>query len=523
MKSLKFSKFQLTNIIIGFIVAIILILSIKGQVGNPSILDLKTPFWVNNGPLELSPDRGRFALLYSIVENNSFQFTNDIASYAAPDVGYDNGKFVSLFAPGLSLIIIPGYILGYILGASVVGTIAIITAFSIINFILIRKICLRLDTGVFSANIAALTFLFATNAFSYGVSLYQHHVTVSLILFSIYALMAFRPVIALSVVWVLCIVGIMVDYPNFFLMFPIGVYALTKILVVNKVGENFTFKLNTFYLATVLIAIIPLFLFAKINQESYGSPTKLAGTVSQVKNFETEISDEHKPVDSLDTKLIINEQTESDRNAVGFFETRDMLRGFSILLISPDRGVVFYTPVILLGLLGFAFLYRRDTGLGNLFLSIILINLVLYSMWGDPWGGWAFGPRYLIPSFAILSILLGLAFKNYRRNIFFVLAFTALFTYSLYVNTAGALSSNAVPPQVEVLKLEELSGQIQRYTFKRNTDLLNVNASKSFVFNTFVKDSLNSWQYFWIIFTTVFTVTIWCVFSAFFGSKNEKN
>ena len=42
-----------------------------------------------------------------------------------------------------------------------------------------------------------------------------------------------------------------------------------------------------------------------------------------------------------------------------FFKTRNLLNGFYIHLLSPDRGIIYYAPVILLGLLGFLFLLAK--------------------------------------------------------------------------------------------------------------------------------------------------------------------
>src|SRR3990167_4401427 len=101
--------------------AVILGLSIRGHPGNPKSNDLNSPYWKDDGPLELSPDRGRFVLTYSLVEDNSFFFSTDLARFTTPDLGYFKGKYVSLFAPGLSYLLIPGYYLGRYFGASQIG------------------------------------------------------------------------------------------------------------------------------------------------------------------------------------------------------------------------------------------------------------------------------------------------------------------------------------------------------------------------------------------------------------------
>jgi len=157
--------------------AFILVLSVRGKYGNPSIGELSTPEWQTHGPLELSPDRGRYALLYSVIEDKSIYFSVDIARFAKPDLGYKNGNYVSLFAPGVTLLLVPGYILGKYIGISQVGAFLVISLIALFNFVLIVKICEKLGIKKSIATLCAFAFLFATPAFSYAVTIYQHHVT----------------------------------------------------------------------------------------------------------------------------------------------------------------------------------------------------------------------------------------------------------------------------------------------------------------------------------------------------------
>src|SRR5690606_17399700 len=125
---------------------------------------------------------GRFALAYSLIENNSFYFTEEIARFASPDVGFHKGNYVSLFAPLLSFLATPGYLLGKYLGASQVGAFATISVFAILNLLLIRSVATKLGANSIAATIGAISFVFASPAFAYAVNLYQHHVSTFLIL-----------------------------------------------------------------------------------------------------------------------------------------------------------------------------------------------------------------------------------------------------------------------------------------------------------------------------------------------------
>lgn len=500
---------QLVSFFILITVALLLIINIRGNAGNPTVDELNSEKWVINGPLELSPDRGRFALMYSIAENKSVHFSVPIAKFASPDLGYYNGYYVSLFAPGLSFLITPGYIIGKYFGISQIGAFAVITIFAIINFWLLRKIILSFGFDYIVANLCAMTFIFATNAFSYGVSLYQHHLSTFCVLAAIYALKRLSPFLGLSTVWFLCGLSILIDFPNFFLMFPIGLYGLIKIIKIKNETDKIQVSVNFVKILTLAYIIPPLFFLASFNQLSYGSPTKLAGTVTQVK----EIDENGQPAIVVGKQISkggssVEETTKQERSAVNFFRTRNMQQGLYILLFSPDRGALYYSPIILVMILGFIEFYKKEKTWSVVLIAVITFNLTLYTMWGDPWGGWAFGARYLIPTYAVMTIAMAYAVEKYRKNIIFIILFIALFSYSAFINTIGGITSNANPPQVEVLQIEQLSKKQEKYTYERNLDQIVEDKTKSFVYNTYLVNKINVWNYFKLIYGTILSLFI---------------
>ncbi len=483
--------------LIGFFVfcGLILALSLRGLGGNPGPKELNSTIWREDGPFELSPERGRFALLYSIAENHSFQFSNDIGKFAIPDVAISKNKYVSLFAPFLSFITTPGYIIGKIFGVSQVGTFAVISIFAIINLILIRSIAIRLGANPIPSIIGGLVFLFATPAFSYAVNLYQHHVSLFLLLLSIYLLLKSNKIWSQLLVFLLCGISIPLDYPNFFMMFPIGIYALNRSISIQKISNRFSIKINLYKILAILVIILPIAFFLWFNYESYGNPFQLSGTLQTAKHVQ----------DPNDLSSILLEQKDAKdskpdkKSAVGFFRTRNLVNGFYIHFISPDRGIVYYTPIVLFGIIGLVLALRKKPQMVPLLIAIMGANILLYSMWGDPYGGWAFGSRYLIPSYAILSIFVALFLTFWRKKYFLMPIFAFVAFYSIVVNTLGAITTSANPPQVEVLDLEKISGLIQKYTYERNWNFLMTGHSKSFVYQTFLKDYISTFGFFFIL------------------------
>lgn len=495
-------------IVLVLFCGIVLSMSLRGLPGNPTSLELNNNQWKDDGPLELSPERGRFALTYSLIEDKSFFFSLPIARFATPDLGYKNGNFVSLFAPGVSFLVIPGYLLGKIFGASQVGTYAMVSFFAVLNVLLIRAIAIRLGANKLAASLGALVFIFATPAFPYAVTLYQHHISVFLMLLGIYALLKFQKIWSLSIIWFLSAVSISVDYPNFFMMLPIGLYALGKIFVIKYQEDKVKFSIKVLGFVTIFAAVIPLVFFLWFNNSSYGSPFQLAGTVASVK----EIDSQGKPAAPKGTeKEEIAKLQNPDlqtKTAVNFFKTRNMLGSLFSHFLSFDRGIIVYTPVILFGFIGFILSYKKKVKGIGLVISVMAANIVLYSMWEDFWGGWAFGSRYMIPTYAMSAIFIGLLLTYWRRYSFFLIFFSLFLIYSIAVNTMGAITSNRNPPQVEVLALEKLSGQVEKYTYTRNVDYLNSNQSKSFVFQTYANKYLTAWQYYQLLFLSISLVSL---------------
>lgn len=501
--------------------SIVLALTVHGIVGNPTSESLLSPIWRDNGPFELSPERGRFALTYSIIENGSFYFSKPIAQFIVPDLGYINGHYVSLLAPLVSFISIPGYIIGKYLGASQVGVFATSALFALFNAVLIYLISKRLGAGKVASFLASIVFLFATPAFPYATTIYEHHISTFLILLATYITIVSEDFWSLTFIWFLCAVSIPVDYPNVFLMAPIGIFALVRLFTINRQKDKIKINLKWIKALSLMAIILPLVFFLWFNKLSYGNPLQFSGTVQGIKAIDTSGNPTStKTPDLQDVNQIINPNSPK-RSAIGFFQTRDMLNGLYIHIISPDRGIIYFTPIILLGIIGAIVLYKRKNKYLIIFLAIIGADILLYSMWGDPWGGWAFGSRYLIPAYSILAIFISVALTKFRRKLFFIIPFILLLIYSISVNTLGALTSNANPPQTEVLILEKVSGVQERYSYDRNWQFLNTSGSKSFVYQTWLYKYVTPVQYFYLIAGSIAILSTGLTVALFVNKKEN--
>ena len=518
-------KNKIILILVALFTAVTLFSGIKGYIGNPTIIELNTKKWKERGPFELSPERGRFALLYSIVEDHSYIFSLPVARFATPDLGIKNNNYVSLFAPGVSFLLIPGYLIGEILGASQVGAFSIISTFALVNFFLIISISRKIGADSISSALSAFVFLFATPAFSYATTIYQHHISVFLILLSIRVLLVQEVGFWRSFsLWLILFASIPIDYPNLILSFPIVLTLLLSYINKVKMAKKIKLQINWFKFLSIIGAAIPLLMIMNFNMRSYGKYFQFASTVGGVQEIDKNgLPTVPETANKEDSEKFLRPE-ERQRSATNFFKSRHQLPSTNILLFSKDRGVFIFTPVILLGFIG-AFFIKNKVGQisASLLLSIILFNVVLYSMRSDAWGGWAFGSRYLIPAYATLSILLSLALTNLKGKWYFVILFWILCTYSIGVNTLGALTTNAIPPKPEAQQLEIQTNRYERFSYDRNWEYLNNQGTKSFAYQTWGYKYITPLQYFYIISGSIAVVATLLTIGVVVSKNNDKN
>lgn len=244
-------------------------------------------------------------------------------------------------------------------------------------------------------------------------------------------------------------------------------------------------------------------MFLWFNKASYGDPFQLSGTVPSV----ARIDDEGNPaLPEKDFEIIGEKYVEIEKQkktVTGFFEPRDLINGLYTHLVSKDRGIIFFTPILLFALFGISTLLTRNSELGIITVSVSLLALLVYSLWGDPWGGWAFGSRYLIPAYAMLSLMLAAAFDRYNKNLLFLLIVLPLGLYSIFVNTTGALGTIATPPKVQVLSLEAITGRVERYSWDRSWEYIKNGKTKSAIYETIFKNDISPLTYFYYIYSSL--------------------
>ena len=126
-----------------------------------------------------------------------------------------------------------------------------------------------------------------------------------------------------------------------------------------------------------------------------------------------------------------------------------LIGGLLGLLASPGRGVIWYSPCVILGLVGFRYA-RKSKFLEALVIIVFSFHFLVINS-GSWWmGGWAWGPRYLLPIFPLLLSLAALLTKRWR------LTLITLATIGFLINAPNLVSFykryyvNAFEQQIEV-------------------------------------------------------------------------
>ena len=115
-----------------------------------------------------------------------------------------------------------------------------------------------------------------------------------------------------------------------------------------------------------------------------------------------------------------------------------LVDGLGGLLISPGRGLIWYSPVLLLGVVG-GFVGWRNP-LVRWSAVAAFAYLLLMSRFIDWWGGETFGPRLLIETFPLLIVLLAAAVDRYGTERWFRWAFGITASWSVAVQLLAASS-----------------------------------------------------------------------------------
>ncbi|HUG55283.1 MAG TPA: hypothetical protein VMR21_16875 [Vicinamibacteria bacterium] len=311
-------------------------------------------------------ENSRFALTRSIVEHGTFAI--DAFHESTGDKARRGEHWYSDKAPGLSWLAVPVYAAVHALRprAVVVGSylatvlaVGLPSALAAVQLLAVGRV---LGLAASWAAAIAAAYALGTLALPYSTTFYGHQLSAALGL-GAFALVCRRrrPVLA----GVLLGLAVCVDYTSAILALAVTACAAVRL------GAGGAARVA----AGGLPAALALFAY---HAAAFGHPLAL-------------------PYDYV----------MQDHRRMGWFMGIDRpdLRVAWALLGGPYRGLFYGAPWLLAGLPGLAVLYRRGhrpeaAVCGGVFLAYLLVNASL----ADWAGGWAMGPRYLIPAIPFLAV-----------------------------------------------------------------------------------------------------------------------
>lgn len=93
--------------------------------------------------------------------------------------------------------------------------------------------------------------------------------------------------------------------------------------------------------------------------------------------------------------------------------TTPIWQGFWGLIFSPYRSVFLHTPLFLACIVSFVWFVRRHVIEGAVIGALSIGIVALYSMWWMWWGGYAWGPRFLVPMTPLWVLALAPALESF--------------------------------------------------------------------------------------------------------------
>src|SRR5258708_1978977 len=495
-------KNKLVIIFLIILGSIFYILTIRGALGTSKTPNELTKLSSLGQPFESSHERASYALTSSFLLDHSLVLSKAWADFGSPDVGYANGKFYSFFPPGVSFSIIPLYLLGQRFGFIQLGAFFTIALFAIGVLIFLYLICRNIfKLSQMYSILAAIVFGFSTTSWSYAITVYQHLPTTFFLISSFYLVWKYKnsersgwPWAVL--VWFMYGISIFFDYPNALLLLPIMFYFLFSSFDFKKSAYKLSIKFRVTILITFIVFIALAALHLYYNQSLYGSWKK----IGQSSNFQRyRIGDYEQLIQTRADFQAAPTVTTSDQ----IFKEDLIINGGFTLLFGPDKGIFLFSPILLLGLFGIFEIRKKLNMEYGVLIAILLVNLLIYASFGDPWGGWAYGPRYLIPSMAVLSILAVIWLAQNSRIIIRRVIFFLLFAYSAAIALLGVITTNVVPPKIEAIPLH-----LPYYNFLLNYHLLRNGVTSNFIYTTYLSNHFSLLTYFLIIYSLLLLVIL---------------
>jgi len=120
-----------------------------------------------------------------------------------------------------------------------------------------------------------------------------------------------------------------------------------------------------------------------------------------------------------------------ERFAAPFFQ------GLYGLILSPGKGLLWYTPLFIAALAAWPAFFRRHRSEALLAAAVVISNVVFYAPWYLWWGGHSWGPRFLVSILPFAALPLAEALEAARRSRLVAVGLAVLIGVSVAVQLLG--------------------------------------------------------------------------------------
>jgi 4-amino-4-deoxy-L-arabinose transferase-like glycosyltransferase len=344
---------------------------ILGYTGNPKIND----------------ERALFSGIDSFIKRGNFKVNQIYWDYNNVAMETNDGEMVPNYEPAQMILAIPFYLWGRSFGAALQAVMffnAVVTAASVA----ILYLCfLELGYQRRTSTLGALVYAFATLAWPYSRVFFREPLTVLAYLLMVYGLLRYYASVPRQLRWSV-LVGTALGVALTTKQISVAVIPPLALLVIayewwrpmEDAEKSTLWKKRLRASLGFLIPLITILLLGKLYYWM---------TLRGVETFARNI-----------IEFTTNPQISSSL-------PRRMLRASLGLTVSPYRGIFWYSPVLLLGLIGAMPFIRRWRWEGIAFLGIIALHILGYSRYLYWSGGFAWGSRYMLPIIPFLVLLAG--------------------------------------------------------------------------------------------------------------------
>jgi hypothetical protein len=498
-------------------------LTLRGVAGNPTATIAATYRNHALSPFESSHEMGPYGQIYNLATRGSYDLGKSWADLSTPDVGESaDGKFYTYFAPGVPYLAVPFYLIGAHFDLAQVASYSMESLVSIITLVFIYLIARRIfKMPRWAAFFAVLIYGFASTSWSYASTLYEHSFSAMFGVTMFYAAWRYAQKDSkhawsyAAYIWLAYATTITINYPDALLMLPIMVYLAHSTFSFIKIKKGISVSIRWGAILTFVIFMCVTGLQFWHNATYYGGWSHLAGTLKDYSPAEASTTPAIAKIATTTVAIATSTPAvDSEKNAVGFFHEQNIPNGLYTLLISTDRGLLFFSPIFILAIFGIAYLLRRNDLEPATYvvpLSLVALNIFLYSAWGDPWGGYAFGPRYIIQSMPWLALFAAAflaevpsGWKSYVARG----AALLLFIFSSAVALVGVLTTTQIPPKSAAIFLPR-----DEYNYLLNLHLLEKGDTGSFIYNTYLSHTLSLVGYFILIYCVLVILASIAIFA----------